>query len=89
MGAISSARQVGGVVRAERKRYGWTQAVLAERSGVSRAWLVRFETGYPAASLEQVFRVLAALDLDLNLTARRVSPPEAEVLAAIAARDQR
>lgn len=89
MAAISSARQFGGAVRAERKRRDWTQAVLAERSGVSRAWLARFETGHPAASLEQVFRVLAALDLDLSLAARRVSPAEAEVLAAIAKRDHR
>ena len=89
MAAISSARQFGGAVRVERKRRDWTQAVLAERSGVSRAWLARFETGHPAASLEQVFRVLAALDLDLSLAARRVSPAEAEVLAAIAKRDHR
>jgi HTH-type transcriptional regulator / antitoxin HipB len=88
MATIRSARQFGGVVRAERKRRRWTQAVLAERSGVSRAWLARFETGHPAASLEQVFRVLAPLDLDLSVVARQISPAEAEVLAAIAEQDQ-
>lgn len=88
MASISSARQLGGAVRAERKRRDWTQAALAERSGVSRAWLARFEAGHPAASLEQVFRVLAALDRDVSLIPRRVSPAEAEVLAAIAQQDE-
>lgn len=88
MATIGSARQFGGAVRAERKRHDWTQAALAERSGVSRAWLARFETGHPAASLEQVFRVLAALDLDVSLVKRRVSPAEAELLAAIAEREE-
>lgn len=84
MAVISGARGLGAAVRAERKRRGWSQVVLAENSSVSRAWLARFETGHPAASLEQVFRVLTAMDLELSVIKRRVSPAEGDVLAALA-----
>lgn len=83
MTAIGSARQLGAAVRAARRRRDWTQVVLAERAGVSRAWLARFETGHPTASLEPVFRVLSALDLDVDLTERRLSAGESEVVAAL------
>ena len=86
---IGSPLQFGGVVRTERKNRGLTQAQLAAAGGVSRAWLARFETGHPAASLEQTFRVLRALDLDLSLIERRYSPEEAAVLAAFEEREQR
>ena len=89
MAVISGARQLGAAVRAERKRRGWSQVVLAEHSSVSRAWLARFETGHPSASLEPVFRVLTAMDLELNVVKRRVSPAESDVLAALARQGHR
>ena len=88
MAVIGGARQLGAAVRAERKRRGWSQVVLAERSSVSRAWLARFETGHPAASLEPVFRVLTAMELELSVIKRRVSPAEDDVLAALARQEQ-
>jgi len=86
---IGSARQFGAVVRAERKQRGLTQVQLAERAGVSRAWLARFETGHPASSIEPIFRVLGELGLDLSTVERSLAPDEAEILAAVAERDQR
>ncbi|MEP9384232.1 helix-turn-helix domain-containing protein [Nocardioides cheoyonin] len=86
---IGNPRQFGAVIRAERKERRLTQVQLAEQAGVSRAWLARFETGHPAASIEPIFRVLAALELDLSTVERRISPQEAVVMAAVAERDRR
>jgi transcriptional regulator with XRE-family HTH domain len=85
---IWNARQFGALVRAERKQRGLTQVQLAEQAGVSRAWLARFETGHPAASIEPIFRVLGVMELELTTVARRLSSHEAEILAAVAERDQ-
>lgn len=68
--AIANAAQFGATVRAERKRRGLTQHQLAAQAGVSRAWLARFETGHPAASIEQIFRVLDCLNLSITLVER-------------------
>jgi|KBSSwiStaDraftv2_1062776.scaffolds.fasta_scaffold12228_2 HTH-type transcriptional regulator/antitoxin HipB len=89
MANITNARQLGTEVRDARKKQGLSQEGLAARAGVSRAWLARFETGHPAASLAPLFRVLGALDLSLDLTARTVTEAEAAVLAALAARAMR
>jgi transcriptional regulator with XRE-family HTH domain len=51
MANITNARQLGTEVRDARKKQGLSQEGLAARAGVSRAWLARFETGHPAASL--------------------------------------
>lgn len=87
--AIDDARRLGAAVRAARKERELTQASLAAQAGVSRAWLARFETGHPAASIEQVFLVLRALGLSLQLTESRISEGEATLLAALAAEDRR
>ncbi len=89
MANITNARQLGAEVREARKKRGLSQEDLAARAGVSRAWLTRFETGHPTASIEPLFRVLSALDLSLDLAQRTVTEAEAAVLAALAARAKR
>lgn len=89
MAHIANARQLGATVRAERKRRGLSQERLAEQAGVSRAWLARFESGHPAASIEQVFRVLRSLDLTISVGKRTHTPAELAVLDALAAREDR
>jgi transcriptional regulator with XRE-family HTH domain len=84
MASISNARQLGAAVRAARKRQNLSQAALAAEAGVSRAWLARFETGHPGASIEQIFRVLRALGVSIDLTERKTSDAESAVLAALA-----
>jgi HTH-type transcriptional regulator/antitoxin HipB len=86
MANITNARQLGAEVREARKKRGLSQEDLAAQAGVSRAWLTRFETGHPTASIEPLFRVLSALDLSLDLAERTVTEAEAAVLAALAAR---
>lgn len=89
MGSITNARQLGAAVRAARRERGLSQAALAAEAGVSRAWLARFETGHPAASVEQIFRVLKTLGMSLDLTERKTSEAESAVLAALAERRKR
>lgn len=45
------------LIRAERERRGWTQAVLAERLDVSRQTVVALETGKYDPSLPLAFRI--------------------------------
>lgn len=59
--------QLGNAVREERRARNMTQQQLADRAGVSRGWLVRFEKGLHNAEPESVFRVLRALDLTLTM----------------------
>lgn len=84
--SITQARQLGAAVRAERVRREVTQHRLAQDSGVSRAWLARFETGHPTASIEQVLRVLNALGLAIELAPPRTNDAEDAIRAALAAR---
>lgn len=90
MAGIRTARQLGAAVRARREQAAITQSRLAEASGVSRAWLAKFEAGHRAASVEQILKVLDALNLDIVLNDRpEASPVDAEIAAALAARRER
>lgn len=88
MASIGNARQLGAALRAARKQRGLSQEALAERAGVSRAWLARFETGHPASSIAPIFRVLRFLDLGLDIVERKTTAAEETVLAALADRRQ-
>lgn len=89
MANIANARQLGAAVRAARKQRGLSQEALASQAAVSRAWLTRFETGHPAASIEQIFRVLRTLDLTIAIGDRTHTPAESALLAALADRNKR
>lgn len=61
---------LGPVVRDARIRANLTQQDLASRAGVSRGWLVRFESGLPNAEPVSVVRLLRELDLQLVVRPR-------------------
>jgi y4mF family transcriptional regulator len=65
---INHWTKLGSAVRDARARHGWSQHELAERAGVSRSWLARLEAGHRGAELEQILRLLNALDLTLTVT---------------------
>lgn len=65
--------KLGAAVRDTRARRGWSQHELATRAGVSRSWLAKVEAGHRGAELEQILRLLAALDLNLAVTDRNGS----------------
>jgi HTH-type transcriptional regulator/antitoxin HipB len=63
---VTSARDIGDVVRERRQQLQLSQAQLAELAGVSRRWLLALETGKPTAQLDLVFRTIHALGLILD-----------------------
>jgi transcriptional regulator with XRE-family HTH domain len=65
--SINHWTKLGSAVRDARTRRRWSQHELAERAGVSRSWLARLEAGHRGAELEQIFRLLTALDMTLTV----------------------
>ncbi len=68
--SIGNWAVLGPVARDARSRAGLTQKDLAELAGVSRGWLIRFETGLPNAEPITVLRVLRVLELELVVRPR-------------------
>src|SRR3546814_2506799 len=68
-------RQIGNLVRRARKRHGWSQTQLGEKTGLRQETISLIETGNPAPRLETILAVLAALDLESRLAARSKGQP--------------
>ncbi len=51
-----------------RKIKGLTQAEVAERAGISRTNVTRFESGEYNPTLEMLVKLAAAMDLDISVT---------------------
>ena len=64
---IISVNDLTSLIKQERKTHGWTQAELAERSGVSRDWIIALEQAKPSVELALVLRTLKALNLPLSI----------------------
>ncbi len=81
-------RDLGLMIREQRRKLGLEQRELAERIGASRQWIIDVEKGKPRAPLELVLRTLAALELELDvrpLKQRRVAgPPEIDLNQIVA-----
>ncbi|MCC6966616.1 MAG: helix-turn-helix transcriptional regulator [Nitrospira sp.] len=63
-------RQIGNLVRCARKRQGLSQAALGEKADLRQETISLIETGNPAAKLQTILSVLAALDLELRIVPR-------------------
>lgn len=64
---VSSADDIAAAIREERLRLGLTQADVASRARVSRAWLNGLERGRPRAEVALVLRVLGVLGLTVSV----------------------
>ena len=64
---INSAEELSALVRAERKKRGWSQKELAEQVGVSPLWVSNFERGKSTAHIGLVLRTLKALNVKLRV----------------------
>tara|TARA_B110000008_G_C16821159_1_gene504752 strand:- start:528 stop:812 length:285 start_codon:yes stop_codon:yes gene_type:complete len=64
---IISVKDLAILIKEERKARGWTQLELAERSGVSRDWIIALEQAKPSVELALVLRTLKALNLPLAI----------------------
>jgi HTH-type transcriptional regulator/antitoxin HipB len=63
-------KQVGDLIRRERRRQGLTQAELGARVQLRQATISKLEAGEPATQMRVLFDVLAALKLELALQPR-------------------
>lgn len=73
--------QIGSLVRRSRKARRLTQAQLGEMVGLRQETISVIETGNPAARLDTILAVMAALDLEFRVTQR--SRGDAEEIGAI------
>ena len=70
-------------LREQRKQLGLNQHELAERAGVSRILIAKFETGrYPEIGIRKLVRMLNAVGLDLRMTTLNHKRPTLEDLLA-------
>ena len=69
---VDTARDLGLYLRDERRRAGLSQSSVAERSGVSRRWLVDFENGKATAEFGLILKVVRALGLIVEVN---TAPP--------------
>jgi y4mF family transcriptional regulator len=72
---IGSLHDLAAAIRGRRKELGLSQAQLAARAHVSRAWVNEFESGKPAAELRLVLAIVDALGLELQLGDRKDGRP--------------
>lgn len=73
-----AARSLAESIVAWRKLRGLTQTQLADRAGIARATLARFEQGDGGISLDSLLRVLRALGILENLD-RALDPYESDL----------
>jgi HTH-type transcriptional regulator/antitoxin HipB len=64
---IKSTRDIGALVRDRRMALGWTLDDLADRTPMSRRWLVDVEAGKPGIALGPLLSLLAVLGVDLSV----------------------
>lgn len=62
---VRNARELGALVRHERRRRGMTQREVAVAAGVDRSWVARLEAGSENPTLTNLLAVVAALRLEV------------------------
>jgi HTH-type transcriptional regulator/antitoxin HipB len=69
-GLARSPSQIGNLIRRQRKKLGLSQSLLGERAGLRQGTVSLIETGNPAARIDTLLALLAALDLEFKVTPR-------------------
>jgi HTH-type transcriptional regulator/antitoxin HipB len=64
------AKQIGNLIRNERKRKSLSQKQLASIAGLRQASISAIENGTPNAKLQTILMALAALGLEFQITSR-------------------
>jgi len=75
---IRTPQQLGTVVQGYRKTHQLTQAQVGERVGLPQKEISKLEMNPANTSLARVFKLLAALDLELVVRARKKNAPPSE-----------
>jgi HTH-type transcriptional regulator/antitoxin HipB len=69
---IRTAKDIGALIRDQRKKQKLDQAELARKVGVNRRWVLEVERGKPRAELGLVLKTLDALGLTLSIEGEAV-----------------
>lgn len=64
---VHNAYELASVAKQRREALGWSQRDVALRVGVSRQWMIAFESGKSRLELGLVFRALTALGIVVDL----------------------
>jgi HTH-type transcriptional regulator/antitoxin HipB len=75
---IKTPQQLGAVLQGFRKQRGLTQAQVARTGGLLQSAVSELELDSSTASLNRIFKLLAALDLELVVRSRGASPKVSE-----------
>ncbi|MDO8875349.1 MAG: helix-turn-helix domain-containing protein [Pseudolabrys sp.] len=70
MDVARSPQQLGNLIARTRKQRGWNQTQLGGQAGIRQKTISQIETGNPAARLDTILSVLAALDLEIRVAPR-------------------
>ena len=73
-GKISSAEELGRVIRLKRKEIGVRQEIAAGMAGVGTKFLSQLENGKETAELGKALQVLRKMGLDVYIFPRSVAP---------------
>jgi HTH-type transcriptional regulator/antitoxin HipB len=74
MPQVTSAKDLGALIRERRRERGFSQQRLADAVGVSRQWVVEVERGKARAEIGLLLRVLNTLDLAVRVDPRTPDP---------------
>jgi len=75
---VRTPKQIGSVLRAERRARGMTQGALASRAGLRQELVSKIETGNPGTSIGAICALLAALDIEFAVRPRGSDAPDIE-----------
>ena len=67
---ITDSKSLGAAIRARRKELEYTQAYLAEFTGLSVTFISDVERGKPTAEIEKVIRLINILGMDITAEKR-------------------
>lgn len=67
---VRSPKQLGTIIRRERRNRSWTQSDLAALCGLRQEFISRVEAGQEGIKLSTIYAIFAALDLELVVEQR-------------------
>jgi HTH-type transcriptional regulator / antitoxin HipB len=70
MTPITSAEDLGHVLKMRRKKLSLTQTEVGEKSNLTQKTVSNIESGRPGVQLETLFRLMSALNLEMQLESR-------------------
>ncbi|UXI04687.1 helix-turn-helix domain-containing protein [Photobacterium sp. TY1-4] len=74
---VTSAHQLSHLLQDQRKQQGQSQCVIARKVGLRQDTVSKFENAPDGTRLDTLFKLLAALDLELEIRPRGEAAPAA------------